>query len=98
MPRCLALAAHLSDSQVAEPANQLLLVQLVSSHFHPPHLDHLLVKLNQVVLGRLDLEGGHVVLVDVERLLGQLDLEGLRRARGGGGRGRGRVGRQVDEA
>lgn len=83
---------------MTETPDELLLVELISGHFHPPHLDHLLVELEQVLLGSLYLEPWHVMLVDLEGLLGELDLERL----GSGGRrgieGRGRVGCDMNEA
>lgn len=60
---------------MTEPSNQLLLIQLIRCHLHPPHLYHLRIKHNKMFLCRLHLQRRHVHLVDVERVFGELDLE-----------------------
>lgn len=67
---------------MTETADELLLVQLIGSHLHPSHLDHLLIKVNEVLLGRFNFQAWHVMFEDTEGFFRQLDLEGLR------GRGR----------
>ena len=64
----------LPDGEVAESANHLLLVQLVGSHLHPAHRDHLLVQLDELVLGHRDFVLGDLEAVTVEGVLGEVDL------------------------
>lgn len=93
----------LPNGQVAEAADELLLVQLVSRHLHAAHLDHLFVQLDEVLLAGLHLKLRHVLLfqfVVLERLWRDGHLECLAgvdvvyRAM----RQRGRLGRDLDTA
>lgn len=68
---------HLTNSQVAEPANQLGLVQRIGSHLHPAHGGHLAVHLEELALGDLDIEAGGVAVVCLEGVFMELEGEGL---------------------
>lgn len=65
----------LTDGQVTEASNELLLVELVCCHLHPPHLHHVLVKAKEFVLGCLELKGRDFEVVAVKGLIGELHLE-----------------------
>jgi hypothetical protein len=80
----------LTNSQVTESSDQLLLVQGIGGLLHSPHGDltlvqhgttrrvssyHLSVQLNELVLADLDLWGRGITSVRVERFWVQLDLE-----------------------
>jgi hypothetical protein len=67
--------ADLANSEVAEAANELGLVEGVGGLLHAAHGGHLRVHLQELVLGHVDLERGCVAVEGVERVLGELDLE-----------------------
>lgn len=62
---------------MAEPSNELGLVESISSHLHPPHSLHLAVHLQQLPLGDLHLQVGLLALVCLERVFVELEGEGL---------------------
>jgi hypothetical protein len=46
----------LANSKMAETSNKLVLVKLVSGHFHSTHCLHLAVHVNEAVFGNSDLQ------------------------------------------
>ena len=72
------MKTHLSDGQVAEPADELLLVERIRRHLHPAHGVHGLVHPEELILGHLDLERGRLGAVRMERVVVELDREGRR--------------------
>jgi hypothetical protein len=73
---------YLSDSQMAEAANHLGLVEGIGGLFHTAHRGHLLVNVQQLDLGHLHLEFGWIALVGAIRVFMDFDLERLRRVGG----------------
>jgi hypothetical protein len=71
----------LADSQVTEPADELLPVKGICSHFHPAHEGHFLVHIHQQVLVDLDVERRGFGLVALKGVVMKSDGEWL-----GGGR------------
>lgn len=70
----------LSDGEVAEPADELLLVELVGCHLHPAHLGHGLVHVDELSLRHLDLVLRDLEAVPVEGVLLEVDLCAVREA------------------
>ena len=85
----------LTDRQVAEAADILLLVELVRRNLHAAHLNHVAVDIHQLLARHLDLELRPVDLVAVERLWAERDLERLRHRVRQLTRGLGTVGHKV---
>lgn len=61
---------------MAEPADELGLVERVGGHLHAAHGLHLLVHRQELIPGDLDLEVGGVAEVGLEGVLVELDGEG----------------------
>lgn len=61
----------LADGEMAEAADEFLLVEDLRCLFHTTHGDHVLVHPDQAVLGDLDLGSGCLALVGVEGLWSQ---------------------------
>lgn len=72
------MATHLTNGKMAETTDELLLVERVGRLLHTTDDGHLLVPLKKVLLRDLDIEAGRVRPVPAERVLMQLDREGLR--------------------
>ena len=67
---------------MAEPADQLGLVESIRSHFHTTHGLHVLVHLQQLRPRHLYLEVWRIAEMRLERVFMESDEEGLRRVRG----------------
>lgn len=99
LQRCekrIEATTYLSNRQVAEATDELLLVQRVGGHLHAAHGLHGLVHVKQLILGGLDLQAGRVGEMATEGVFMQLDGERLGVV--GIGRERGRVRRRLDPA
>jgi hypothetical protein len=72
---------YLTNGKMAETTDEFCLVERVRCHLHPTHGRHLGVHGEELLLVDLDLQVGHLAVVGVERIIGQLDLEWVRRSR-----------------
>ena len=68
---------YLTNGKMAETTDELLLVERVGGLLHATNDSHLLVPLEEVLLGDLDVEAGSVRPVPVEGVLMELDRERL---------------------
>lgn len=68
---------YLADSQMAEPTDQLLLVEGICSHFHSSHGRHVLVHFEQTLLCHLHLQAWGLCAIRTERVFMKSDGERL---------------------
>jgi hypothetical protein len=90
-------STNLADSEMAEAADELGLVEGVGGHLHAAHGRHLPVHRQQLGLGDLHVEVGGVAEVGAEGLFMELEGDGLREVRGQVAQ-LGGVGRRLDAA
>lgn len=68
---------YLTDCEMAEPADELCLVEGICGHFHAAHELHVLVHFKELVLLNLYFKGRCVAFVTTEGVFVKLDGEGL---------------------
>ena len=59
---------YLANGKMAEPTDELALVQCISGLLHATHRDHILVKLNQTVFCYFNVKGRGVGVISPKRV------------------------------